>query len=378
MKTYRQFVLLFLGLVISYSLTIAAVNAFVDPYNVTASPALQRVNLLKPRSSINTRLFKAIHVILMKPKTIILGNSRADIGIDPSHPKLVAASPSYNLSIPAGDMYEMMRYFQHAIANQPDLKQVVIGIDLVAFDQKDNFGKLDAQQEEILEKTDYKPQLLGLLFSTDTLSSSLSTVLSNLREEPIREISLRDGRLIRTNPPYLTTKQAFRQHLKMAYLNTAYRNYRLSLQQLDPLRTIAETCRQKGINLKVFISPAHVTQWEAVRVKNLWTAFETWKRDVVKIIPVWDFSGYNSITSEPITDDMQNYLESSHYLKEIGNLVLNRMFDYQIDKVPPDFGVLVTSDNIETHLASIRTQREAWAAQNPDIIRLVQDWNLEQ
>jgi hypothetical protein len=356
---------------------IGSINAFVDPYNVVASPALNRINVLKPRSDKNARLFKSINVIRIKPKTIILGNSRADIGIDPAHSSLSSVSPNYNLSIPAGDMYEAMRYFQHAIANQPDLKQVVIGIDLVAFEQKDSFGKLDLQHEEILDKTDYKPQLISLLFSTDTLSSSASTFVSNLKDESVQENYLSNGRLVRTNPPSMPTQQAFKKHLQTAFFNSWYRNYQLSQQQLDAFQTIVETCRQRGISLKVFISPAHATQWEAVQAKNLWTTFEIWKREVVKITPVWDFSGYNSITTEPLTDNMQNYLESSHYFKEIGDLVLDRMFDYQSDKVPADFGVLVTSDNVEAHLAKIWTQREVWATQNADVVKLVQNWSLE-
>jgi hypothetical protein len=377
MKRHRIFLFIIVGLIILQSLMIGAVNILVDPYNVVGIPVLSWVNALKPQSDKNARLFKSINVIRLKPKTIVLGNSRADIGIDPDHPALASAAPGYNLSIPSGDMYEAMRYFQHAIANQPDLKQVIIGIDLVAFEQKDSFGKLETQQKELLEKTDYKPQLLSLLLSTDTLSSSASTLVSNLKGEAVRENYLNNGRLVRTNPPSMPMKQVFKTHLQVAYFKSWYNNYRLSQQQLDAFRTIVETCKQKGITLKVFISPAHATQWEAVRVKDLWSVFETWKREVVKITPVWDFSGYNSITTEPLNDNMKNYLESSHYFKEIGDLVLNRMFDYQAEKVPADFGILVTSDNVESHLATLRSQRELWAAKNSDVVQLVQDWSRE-
>jgi hypothetical protein len=109
----------------------------------------------------------------------------------------------------------------------------------------------------------------------------------------------------------------------------------------------------------------------------LWSAFEDWKRQVVKITPIWDFSGYNSITSEPISDDMQNYLESSHYQEHIGNLVLNRMLNHEINKVPGDFGTLVTVENIEPQLAKIRAGREKWAKQNPDMVKLVERWSRE-
>lgn len=74
---------------------------------------------------------------------------------------------------------------------------------------------------------------------------------------------------------------------------------------------------------------------------------------------------------------MKNYLESSHYVEKIGDLVLNRMFDHQLETVPDDFGVLVTARNLEAHLGELRSDRQHWAKQNPDAVELVQRWSQE-
>ncbi|GAB4371523.1 MAG: hypothetical protein Kow00121_13130 [Elainellaceae cyanobacterium] len=377
MNRYQKFLSLLTGLVVFNTVTIGGFNAFVDPYNVVNSQPIPKLNQSKPESGKDARQFKAINVIRIKPKTVLLGNSRTDIGLDPSHPVLTSHSPTYNLAIPGGDMYQAMRYFQHALANQPDLKQVVIGIDLVAFEQRDDIEQLDPKLEEILEETEYVQHLPNLIFSSDTLLSSFSTVLSNLADEPMTENYLSDGRLIRVHPPDLSTQEIFRVHLKKAYFHFWYDDYEISQTQLDAFRTIVETCNQRGIDLKVFISPAHATQWEAVHAKELWSTFEAWKREIVEITPVWDFSGYNSITTEPLTEDMQHYLDSAHYVKEIGDLVLNRLFEHQTEKVPDDFGVLLTPDTIESHLAQIRDQRERWASQNLEVVQLVEQWSKE-
>ena len=71
--------------------------------------------------------------------------------------------------------------------------------------------------------------------------------------------------------------------------------------------------------------------------------------------PLWDFSGYNSLTTEDVPPDgdsetqMKWYWESSHYKKELGDLVLDRIFDYHHPEriVPDDFGVLLTPKNIK-------------------------------
>ena len=84
--------------------------------------------------------------------------------------------------------------------------------------------------------------------------------------------------------------------------------------------------------------------------------------------PIWDFSNYNSYNAEPVPEKgdldtkMQWYWESSHYKKELGNLMLDRIFKYTHPErtVDDNFGVLITTGNIESHLAQIRTNREKW------------------
>lgn len=377
MNAYSKFLNIFLGLLTANSFTLASFSVWIDPYNVMNSQALPKFNQLKPESSDDARRFKAINITRLKPKTIVLGTSRADIGIDPEHPVLSAHAPAYNLSIPAGDMYEAMRYFQHALANQPDLKQVVLGIDLVAFEHRDDVGKLDPDQAARLGTTSYVRHLPNLFFSADTLNASFSTLKANFTSEPVREYYLKNGRLIRFNPPDMPIEAVFGSHLKSAYFESWYKDFRISQQQMDAFRTIVETCRQQGIELKVFISPAHVTQWEALRTAGLWSTFEDWKREIVNITPVWDFSGYSSITTEPLTEEMQNYLESSHYVKEVGDLVLNRMYRYQLKTIPSDFGMLLTTANVENHLVKIRADRSKWARRNADVVALVEQWSRE-
>jgi len=152
-----------------------------------------------------------------------------------------------------------------------------------------------------------------------------------------------------------------------------YSNYHFSNEFLNNFKTTVNLCKQHNINLKVFLSPVHAAQLEAIRVAGIWSIFEQWKREVSKVTPVWDFSDYNSITTEPINNDMKNFFESVHYRKEVGDLILNRMFPYREKTVPDDFGILLTAGNSESHLEKIRADREVWAKKNPDLVKLVQD-----
>ena len=87
---------------------------------------------------------------------------------------------------------------------------------------------------------------------------------------------------------------------------------------MNDLRSVIDICRQRGIKLKLFISPCHATEWEVIRDAGFWRVFEQWKRGIVAMASVCDFSGYNSITIEPISNNMKNYIESSHYRKKWG------------------------------------------------------------
>jgi 6,7-dimethyl-8-ribityllumazine synthase len=74
---------------------------------------------------------------------------------------------------------------------------------------------------------------------------------------------------------------------------------------------------------------------------------------------------------------MRWYWEAGHFKKELGDLVLDKLFDYsnRESTVPVGFGVLLTPSNIEARLADIRVERERYAESHrqevADLDRLV-------
>lgn len=160
---------------------------------------------------------------------------------------------------------------------------------------------------------------------------------------------------------------------------------------MDELRKLLALSYQENISTHLFIGPSHARQWETIAASGLWSQFEDWKRKLVRIneeeatkahkvpLPLWDFSGYNSITSEevPATGDTQTrmryYFESSHYTPAAGNLVLERIFDAHIasEIVPSDFGVRLSALNLEQHLVRLRNEREQYRQRHPaDVLEI--------
>lgn len=374
-KKYRRFNQLVLAAALAPMAAVGLFNIALDPYGVFNSPKITGINQSKPKKGNSDRLFKAIDIIRIKPATVLLGSSRARQGLDPTYAGLKDQQPAYNLGMNGANVYELRRYLEHAIANNKNLKTVIIGIDFFMFN--DYYENQPGFTEDRLEKQSINIQdTINLAFSIDALSASIETINSS------RNIKNNEGESINGFMPYKNidlgkevTDWRFVNSYQVYFKNHA--KYKLSEQYLAEFKKIVETCKERGITLKVFISPAHATDNEAIRATRHWATLEKWKREIVKIVPVWDFSGYNSITNEPIKEGMKNYADSSHYRENIGNLVLNRVLNYQTKSVPKDFGVLITPENIAAHEAKIRNEREIWLKNNSQEAKLVEKLKLQ-
>lgn len=141
---------------------------------------------------------------------------------------------------------------------------------------------------------------------------------------------------------------------------------------------IVAFCRAHGIDLRIAITPSHVHQLEIAAMLGAGTAAEEGKRALVHLdgrtarrgvdasnaIPVWDFSGYSSITTEPLPrigshEEMQFYWDSSHFKSLVGDLVLDRVFAIEVPgrPMPPDFGVQLTASNVDEVLSMQRARQ---------------------
>ncbi len=111
--------------------------------------------------------------------------------------------------------------------------------------------------------------------------------------------------------------------------------------------------------------------WEVWRIVGIDDEIDNWKRAMVEAneeeaglagrapFPLWDFSGYNSVTTERLPDAgeieqiMYGYWEGSHYSDAVGVRILDRIFGEGSQR-GDDFGLQLTSANIDAHLEQIR------------------------
>ena len=384
-QRYLRVLLVWIPLVL---LSVIGFNRLVDPYGLYPGPRFEGFNTKKPEFSNHIRMAKAKVIHRIRPRAIVLGTSRGEIGIDPQHPGW-KMQPVYNLALSGGNIYEALRYLQHSGAIVPT-QQTVLMLDFFMFNTNQNPDELDFDEAILSISFDEKTQRIGtrqfeILASLDAFFASLRT----LRQD--KDYHRRDGFRLRENDERSEKEQQRTAFLdnEEGYFNKHYHQFSFANHERDNLalfRKLLIYAHEHDIDLRIGISPSHARQFETIAAKGIWPLFENWKRHLVRIneeeaeplgkpaFPIWDFSGYNSLTTEPVPPlgdtetEMRWYWESSHYKKELGDLVLDRIFDYQEPSrtVPDDFGVLLTSGNIEQHLAQVRADRERWRTAYPE------------
>lgn len=375
----------------------AGFNFMVDPYDINGVFKRPEINGIKPETASHIRLSKAYQTVNAPPVAIVLGSSRA-LAIDTAHSDWKRSEPRLNLALDGVNMSEVLQYFKHA-AQQGKLQHAIIGLDFFYFniywasgDQSGNAVFLEGNDP--FKKAAVYTQL-PVLLSFDTVSSSLATIRSN------NDINSPQDNLPRTNAnnsesiPQVREKflRSETQYIKELYFPAPLKTYAFDnhagQSSLREFRELVRLARTMNIDLDLYISPSHARQWELIRAAGLWPQFETWKQGLVKILEeesphspdkmeyrLWDFSGYTSITTEPLPDtadsrqDMKYYLDSSHFSPETARLVLNRIFAERSRKFdfPADFGVAINQKNIDSHLAEIRKQQARYRVTHPDEI----------
>ncbi len=390
-------------------IVIGGFNLVIDPYGVYRLVRIPGVNVYKPVVYTNSRWAKAQAIEMIRPRSLVLGDSRTEIGIDPDsvywrH----RTSPSYNLSIASGNMQDTLAYFKYANSIVP-IKHVILGLDLLMFKagnnpmQRAGFSWLEGLQQRPRATDIPKNRTYGL-FSLNASKASIQTILAQHGRDiaPFYANGMRDTTPLVDRQARVGVKRQFLASEKNfiyrhMYARTPtgeflYAAHPMHSPGLDAFRELLDICVKSNIDIVVFISPVHARQLEIIRNEGSWDIFEEWERQIVNIvdlankqlpkndaIPLWDFADYNAITMElpPAIGNKQAsmkwYWESSHYKSAVGEIILEKIFDAKSKKpILNGFGTPLDKRTIEAHLSEIRRQQQNYANMFPGEISDVQ------
>jgi hypothetical protein len=238
-------------------------------------------------------------------------------------------------------------------------------------------------------------ELARLTFSMTTVHDAISTMsrqsepaafdasgvrLLDDEEEQMRKLGgvgwLARARLGRgVGPPWLAPPS----------LQHCFTNMENGVSTFDPFRFMVRRAYAEGTDLRLFTTPLNAAVHQFFKGLDLYERYEFWLRELVRIneeeaaragrkpLPLWHFGDVNTITSEPIpaaddTTAMRWAWDLTHYRKAAGDMILDRVLDYRdpVRAVPDDFGVRLTSANIDAVIDSSWNKLLDWASANPN------------
>jgi hypothetical protein len=375
----------------------------IDPYGVIGWPLIAGFNNVKPLQNLHARIYKPPAFVRNNDflnrhyNGIVLGGSRELLGIDPANQRLQSAGYKfYNFGLVEERPYESAEITEFALGWAP-IQTIILDLD---------FTRYNVEPLSIGDLRPFYPPDVSILrwaldqdlraaVSVEGLQDSYNTVLAsrhpNQQEDVYRFTS--DGRAEapgrRPSLDYNYERYfagTFNRFLNEFLPNLATQSEQWMKSGFDhtPLHRIIESAATHNVRLVAFIPPDHALQMEALRRKGLWPAFERWKRDLVCVfhaagqahpgadMALWDFSGYNSITSQSLPRSgsprrVMDYLDPVHYATSMGDRILATVLQLNDkERAAADFGVQLTVANIEQHLAQIRTDQAGYAAAHPD------------
>ncbi len=357
-----------------------ALNYFVDPYGLYRP---EKEGEWKPHAGVQGELAKTYQVLRQPLGTLILGNSRAEVGFDPQDTVWSeAARPVFNLGIPGKGPRAARRLFEHVLAYQPP-RSLILGVDFLDFpvEPQARDSAEPALASRLLRSPDGSPnsgrwlQVLhdraATLASLDAVIHSLNTVRQwdqagtpHLTQEGFNP--MHDYRRMAEVEGYFNL---FRQRDKEYARSLARKPRNLFLAgtrtsfDFEDVNSILNQARARHIPVHVVIYPYHAHLLESMRMLGYWELFEDWKRELVRLagaqgqdVRLWDFSGYHDYATEaaPKAGDRKTevrwYWEAGHFQKELGRLILERIQGGG----DPGFGQLLMAANLEEHLGRIR------------------------
>ncbi|WP_323593025.1 hypothetical protein [Aliarcobacter butzleri] len=347
-------------LILVVVISVCSINYIVDPYGLYKTGFF----INKPKEYEYMRLIKSLSIEKIKPESIVLGTSRAEMGINPEHEYFI--KPSYNLSNAGATMYETKFYLEEAI-KQGNLKKVLLIADWRMFNDT-NMKKVPDFELYFNNINIYK-YLLNYKVLQDSLFTfknknmeSLYEKNGQMKEEYLNNIVSSNG------GHYKTMIKEERNYYKELSNDNLYKDTKKD--SFIDFKEILEMCYDNNIELDIIFGPSHIRQWEAFDYYKGYESLLKWKKDVVLFVEkvaseknkipfkVMDFAVYHKFTSEVVPKNpderMKFHFEGSHYTNKLGLIVLDRL----IDKSPyTDFGVVINSSNIDAHLENLRNDR---------------------
>ena len=420
MATHARYLSLSLVTAVLICITTVATNLVVDPFGAYKLVEWTGVNTSKPAMQRRVKLAKAYDLRHVTPQAIVLGTSRSHIGLRMTHPGWSVALPRrYNSAFDGATTREMYAYLRHAYALQP-VRQVVLGLDTWQLGDGPATVRPDFDPSLLLTSGGYLDRV-RLAANDIRLLANLATVQASFKTLAEQEAGptwlAADGQRVgdvffhEAEPSFVKAPGDYFRHVdqeEVGYKTEQAPPGRIkepmgpgqagsrpaqAETSFDYLARIVTFCREKHVDLRIFLTPAHAHQLEIARQVGEWPKIEKGKRELTSLLaadaaqhpneepfPLYDFSGYSSVTTETVPAsgsraEMTFYWDSSHFKELVGDWILDRLFDVHAaeTEAPIDFGVKLTTGNVDAVNARMHANADAYRSAHADDVLFIKE-----
>ena len=265
----------------------ACANVVIDPLGIFFVADIPGLNRYKPEVLNYWRTSLPLRARLVRPEGVVIGSSRALLGIDPADAAFRGAKV-YNLSVPGANTCDMRDALAIALAGGK-LKQAVIGLDFFTATTR-RIGP----DCGLREARDHPWRLLAqTVLSSDTLNASVKTVTKQRKVDsalwqpaPDGHAWLHPGFETKTGGARARFMQMEALYARDHYLMPPHCGFVLEqpgADSLHHLRALLDRAHAAGVDVRLFFSPEHARQLAVIEEAGLLPVFEAWMRGVLRV-----------------------------------------------------------------------------------------------
>ena len=342
---------------------VVALNVAIDPFYIFGSP-VGAWNRLKPAALEHGVPTKAALLGRARPRTLLLGNSRIEVGFDPASEEWPGRMrPVFNAGLAGYDLSKSAELLDDALtAPGSNLKHVLVGVDLFDFLQADPGNPaqdlVGAASDPDGTGADAAPSTASWAVLAQTREAVNATLTLDAIVGSMTTLLAQGAPSATMRPDGFDPKAEYgayvRQHgvrdlfdQKQAQLDARFARYPHP-DFADPYRTssfrslqkIMTAARAHDLEVTLVIYPYHAWIMDLLRKHGIWDASEAWKRALVRVVAdasplqvrTVDFSGYNAVTQEhvpapgDVRTDARWYWEPGHFRSALGDRMIERLY----------------------------------------------------
>jgi len=333
-------------------------NYIIDPYRINCHFNLNNINIYKKSNDGYTFRFKTNIIRKGNFTSLMLGSSRIGV-MNPDIVDKYINGKTFNFEAPGSIPIQHYKLMMYALKYN-NIKYIIYGIDFFSFNGnrtiKNDLKNFNQFNNEITNKK--KITNYDLYFNLSTFQDSLYIIKENILGNKIINMhylcknGMRDfeDRIDSLKNNKFDIDKFIKQSIHNYFRpNGVYKKYKFSYEYLKYFKRIVRYCKNNNIKLFVYIPPMYVEHFNKIYQTGYTKEFEVFKQEIVKITDYIDFTGNNIISN-----NKNNYWDSSHLRKEITPIIMDRIFNKSIEKQDNRVGILVTKKNITQHLKNIR------------------------